>query len=62
MFLHYNIRFLREVVKMVKFCFAVLDPVENFDGWNILLSISIIILSSKLFDYEPIVLYLKKTK
>lgn len=39
---------------MVEFCFAVLDPVENFDGWNILLSISIIILSLKLFDYEPI--------
>lgn len=26
---------------MVEFCFSVLDPVENFDGWNIFLSISI---------------------
>lgn len=32
MFLHYNIIFVREVVKMVEFFFAVLDPVENFDG------------------------------
>lgn len=39
---------------MVEFCFSVLDPVENFDGWNIFLSISIIILSLKLFDYVPI--------